>query len=299
MNTTNYNYKYGATILRYLLGFAIFKDFITFAYSKKFLFYKTSIVSDNLYLDIIDYFKISYLHFDFNNTSFVNFYLLVSIFFSLLFMLGILTRLSAIVLFLSLFLFKIRNLYLMDGADNVVSVILPFFFFIDTISFSSIYENFKQKILNNNFDLKKVITLSSLVFCYAIMIQICIMYLFAGIHKLYGSVWRDGTALYYILNSEDFSPSFLNSIFTQSLTLVKVATWFTIFFQLTFPFCIWLKPLKKYYIIIGVILHIGIFIMMKIDNFSFIMIACYAIFINNEQYFKTLNWLKKCKTKLA
>ena len=297
MNTTSYNYKYGATILRYLLGFAILKDFITLAYNKKFLFYKTSIVSENLYSDIINYYKISYLNYDFNNSNFINLYLILSILFSLFFMLGILTRLSVIFLFFSLFLFKIRNLYLIDGADNVISAVLPFFFFINTISFSDRSEDFKQKIINNNPKFKKLVIFLSNIFCYAIMVQMCIVYLSAGIHKLYGEVWREDTALYYILNSDDFSPSFLNSCFTQSLFLVKSATWFTIFFQLTFSFLIWYKPLKIYYIILGIILHISIFVMMKIDNFSFVMISCYSIFISNKQYMNILNWLKKCKIK--
>lgn len=298
MNSINYNYKYGATILRYLIGFAILKDFVTFAFNRSFLFYKTSIVSDELYFSIVRQFELNFIYIDLNDTNIVNYYLIVSILFSILFMVGILTRISTIILFFSLFLLKIRSLYLMDGADNVISAILPFFIFIDTISFSTKYENFKNNIYSKFPKLMEITVFLSVIFCYAIMIQICIVYLFSGIHKLYGDVWREGTALYYILNSEDFSPSYLNIAFTQSMFLVKIATWGTIFFQLTFPFCIWYKPLKKYYIFSGILLHVGIFIMMKIDNFSFIMIACYSIFITNSQY---LNILKniKCKIKPA
>lgn len=299
MNTINYNYKFGATILRYLLGFSILKDFVSFAYYKKYLFYKTSIVSENLYLDIIDYFKIDYLYIDFNNQNTVNLYLLFSIALSICFMLGILVKFSVIGLFFSVFLLKIRNLYLMDGADNVISAVLPFFFFIETISFSDKYQSFKQSFFNRYLVYKEVLMISSKLFSYAIMIQVCIIYLFSGIHKLHGETWINGTALYYILNSDDFSPSHFNQLFTQSLILVKVATWFTIFFQLTFPFLIWYKPFKKIYIILGIILHISIFIMMKIDNFSFVMIAIYSIFINNQQYINFSNPFKKCVLRFS
>jgi len=115
---------------------------------------------------------------------------------------------------------------------------------------------------------------------------------FSGLHKLQGEVWKDGTALYYILNSEDFSPTIFNSFFTNYIWLVKLCSCGTIVFQLTFPVFIFIKQTKIWIILIGILLHIGIFLMMKIDNFSFLMISCYAIFFSDEQYNNILTKLK-------
>lgn len=95
-------------------------------------------------------------------------------------------------------------------------------------------------------NLIKIDGIISKYFTYAIMIQICFIYFFAGLHKLQGEVWVDGTALYYILNSNDFSPTILNQFITKSLVVVKFLTWFTIFFQLTFPILIWIPKLRKH-----------------------------------------------------
>ncbi|QTE21836.1 HTTM domain-containing protein [Polaribacter cellanae] len=289
----NYNkYKIGASILRFLIGFFIFKDFIVYAINSKYLFNQKGIISYETYIDIINYFGFKYFFFDFTNNTVIYLYLFLGIIFSLLLTLGVLQRFSVIVLFVLLFVFKIRNIYLLDGADNVISVMLPFFLFVNTFSFSEKYEKLKQKILQRK-NLLKIDGVLSKYFSYAIMIQICFIYFFAGLHKLQGEVWQNGTALYYILNSNDFSPTILNQFITSSLLVVKLLTWFTIFFQLTFPILVWIPKLRKPYIILGIILHLGIFFMMKIDNFSFVMISCYAIFFNNDFYTKNFKYFKR------
>lgn len=284
----NNQYKIGASILRFLIGFFILKDFFVFFVNRNFLFDKNGIVSYETYLDIINYYNFNLLNIDFTNKNKVIIFLSIGILFSVFFMIGILQRISVIILYLLLFIFKIRNIYLLDGADNVISVILPFFLFINTYSLISKYEIIKNKILCK-FRLYKINNLLSYYFSLAIMVQICIIYFFAGLHKLQGDVWRNGTALYYVLNSNDFSPTIFNQYITKSLFIVKLLTWFTIFFQLTFPFFVWFKKSQKLYILLGVILHIGIFFMMKIDNFSFILISCYSIFLSNSIYNKYID----------
>ncbi|MGN7757592.1 MULTISPECIES: HTTM domain-containing protein [Chryseobacterium] len=289
MNNLIYDRKIGSSILRFLIGFLIFKDFIVYFINRKYLFGNGGIVSYETYTDIIRFFKLNWLYIDFTKSNNVMIFCFLGIIFGFLFMLGILQRLSVLILFFLLFIFKIRNLYLLDGADNVISVILPFFLFIETYSFSNKYEAFKNKTYKKT---SKYSNILSLYFSYAIMIQICIIYFFAGLHKLQGGMWREGTALYYILNSDDFSPTKFNSFFTNSIFMVKLSTWFTIIFQLLFPIFIFIKKTRFITILIGIILHIGIFFLMKIDNFSLVMISCYAIFFTNDQYYSIYNKLK-------
>lgn len=279
----NYRFKIGATILRFLLGFFLFKDFIIFTTNKKYLFNSSGIVSYETYQDIINYYNLHLFNINFNYELNISIFLFLGIIFSFLFLLGFLQQISALIIFILLFIFKIRNIYLLDGADNVISVILPFYFFINTYSFSKKYDQIIDGLLNR-FKLSKFARIISFYGAIGIMIQISIIYFFAGLHKLDGETWRNGTALYYILNSNDFSPSLLNAYISRSLVLIKFLSWFTIFFQLSFPILIWFKKFKKIYIILGIFLHLGIFILMKIDNFSFVLISCYAIFFNNKFY---------------
>ncbi len=289
---TYYCYKEGATVLRFTLGFFLLKDFIIFTTNRKYLFDSHGIVSIETYQDIINYYDLQLFNINFNYELNISLFLIFGLLCSFLFMLGFLQRISAFAIFILLFIFKIRNIYLLDGADNVISVILPFYFFIQTYSFSKKYDHFIDTVFDR-LKLSKFISTISYYSTIGIMIQICIIYFFSGLHKLEGETWRNGTALYYILNSNDFSPSFLNRYITQSLLLIKFLTWFTIFFQISFSILIWLKKTKNAYIFLGISLHLGIFILMKIDNFSFVLISCYSVFLNN----KSFDYLKRECTK--
>ena len=290
------NRKIGVSILRVIIGILILKDFISFYFNKQYLFSDKGIVSYETYLSIIKYYNINWLNINLNNEQNILTYCIIGILFSLTFSIGIFKRISAIILFFLLFIFKIRNLYLLDRADNVISVLLPFFVFIDSYSLSSFYET-KSNFIKAKFE--PYLSITSHYFIIAVMVQICIIYFFASIHKLQGKPWCDGTALYYILNSDDFSASSLNSFITKSFFFVTFLTWFTIAFQFLFPFLVWYEKSKIPILYIGIFFHIGIFFLMRIDNFSLIMIACYAVFFTNKEYLKTIFLLKNLKTKNA
>lgn len=289
------NNRIGATILRVILSFLILKDFIISFNNREYLFDDKGIVSYDIYLSIVNYFNIDWIYIDFNNPLFVKLFCIFGIIFSVLFFIGIFKRFSALILFFLLFLFKIRNIYMVDGGDNVILVILPFMVFVQSYSFIERYDDFINRFTKG---IKSVLNTLSRYFVFAIIIQICIIYLFASMHKLQGLVWRDGTALYYILNSYDFKVSFLNEWISESIFLIKLLTWTTIIFQFTFPFLIWFRNTKNIIVLLGIFFHIGIFLLMRVDNFSFIMIACYAILFSDEEYLniniKVRNlWLRK------
>ena len=275
------NRKTGILIFRVLIGFSVLKDFFAYFYNRNHLFNSNGIVSYETYQDIMNYYKLGYLNIDFSNFINVNIFCTLGIAFSITFILGLFPRFSALILFFLLMLFKFRNIFLMDGGDNIITAILPLFLFINSESLIGSYNRLKEKIgIANSFYVFQIHKL----FVFGIMLQVCIIYLFAGLHKLQGEVWTNGTALYYILNSEDFSAYAINEYITRLPIIVYFLTWFTIVFQLSFPFLVWLPKTRKALLILGILLHIGIFVMMRIDNFSFIMLVCYAVFFTDHEY---------------
>ncbi len=295
MDSNLYNRKTGVTLFRLMMGVLILKDFISLLYNRFYIFPNKGIVSYETYLDITNHFHLNWLYIDFNNNNNVVLFCVFGILFSITFLLGVFTRLSATVLFFLLFIFKIRMLYMLDGADNVISVLLPFFVFLDSYSLIDSYEKYKLKIITK---WEPYVSITSKWFSIAMILQICIIYFFASFHKLQGDLWLDGTALYYILNSDDFSASSLNAIITSSLIVVKFFTWFTILFQFSFPFLVWFKKTKYVMLLLGISFHIGIFILMRIDNFSFIMLACYTIFLTDSEYKNLLHKIKFRKNNI-
>jgi hypothetical protein len=283
------NRKTGILVFRVLIGLSILKDFFAYFHNRSYLFNKNGIVSYETYQDIMNYYKLDWLNIDFTNTTNVIIFCILGIAFSVTFILGVLPRFSALILFFLLMVFKFRNIFLMDGGDNIITAILPLFLFINSESLIGAYNRLKEKWgINNNY----YVLQTHKLFVFGIMLQICIVYIFAGLHKLQGEVWTNGTALYYILNSGDFSAYAINEYITRLPIIVYFLTWFTIAFQLSFPFLVWLPKTRKAVLILGIFLHLGIFVMMRIDNFSFIMLACYAVFFTNREY-----ELLKTKTK--
>jgi uncharacterized membrane protein YphA (DoxX/SURF4 family) len=302
MNNNTYNRKIGVTIFRIMIGMLLLKDFISLFFNRSSIFSSKGIVSYEMYLDITNYFHLNWTYVNFNNQTNVIIFCILGILFSITFLLGVFTRLSAVVLFFLLFLFKIRALYLLDGADNVISVMLPFFVFLDSYCLIDSLEKYKLKVIAK---FEPYVSITGKWFSIAMILQICVIYLFASFHKLQGDVWIEGTALYYILNSDDFSASSLNAIITSSMIVIKFFTWFTILFQFSFPFLVWFKETKFAMLLLGISFHIGIFILMRIDNFSFVMLACYSIFLTDNEYenlvrkIKTIKVIEKLTLKLT
>lgn len=282
MNTPNkFNYKIALTFFRVMIGIILMKDFFIYFQFRTLLFPEKGIVDFSTYQDISKLYHLEWLYLDFTSTPVLNVFCISGMIFSVFLFMGFFTRISAIILFFQLFIVKIRMIFMQDGADNFVMVMLPFLAITDSISLSDRYESLKKKIFSFFEPYQEILN----IWMYrAMILQICIVYFFAGLHKLQGETWLDGSALYYILNSSDFSASSTNAFITKWPWVVNLMTWSTIVFQLAFPFLVWVKKLRPFVLLTGLGLHLGIFLFMRIDNFSYVMIAAYTLFLNDNLY---------------
>ena len=203
------------------------------------------------------------------------------------FLVGYRVKLSGLILFFCLITIKLRALFTQDGGDNVIGTMLPLLLLTCT------YNLFTGE-LNNNFR-KESLRIVPVLAGIGIMFEFCLIYFVAGFSKVMYPIWQSGEALYYILRVEDFRGSFMNIWLTESAFFVKSATWFTLFWEMTFPFAIWgSKKLRNLYVIAGLGLHVGVWILMRIDNFSFVMLSFYPIFFFDYEYQAFYNkYLKK------
>ncbi|MBH5336003.1 HTTM domain-containing protein [Streptomyces pactum] len=113
-----------------------------------------------------------------------------------------------------------------------------------------------------------------------IMAEVCLIYATAGWYKVQGSRWQDGTALYYPLNLDYFSPwPGLADALVSSGTLVMVLTYGTVIVQVAFPFTVFNRRIKNVLLAVMVMEHIGIAVLMGLPFFSLAMIAADAVFL--------------------
>ncbi len=132
-----------------------------------------------------------------------------------------------------------------------------------------------------------------------ILWQVSLVYASACFYKITGHKWQDGTALYYILRSNQFDLTWLGAHVYQSAVLVAVGTYATLALQAAFPFCIWQRP-AKYFVAIGAIgFHLGIAYTMALPLFSLVMIACEAMLFSDDDYRAAFATLRDSGSKIA
>lgn len=125
-----------------------------------------------------------------------------------------------------------------------------------------------------------------------ILFQLCLVYTASVFFKIQGHKWQDGTALYYILRTNQFNLSAIGSLIWHSGFLVAMGTYGTLLFQAAYPFWIWQRPYKYIVALAAVGFHVGILVTMALPFFAAIMIATEAILFSDDEYRRAYAWLR-------
>ncbi|WNI23744.1 HTTM domain-containing protein [Streptomyces sp. ITFR-16] len=113
-----------------------------------------------------------------------------------------------------------------------------------------------------------------------IMAEVCLIYATAGWYKIQGSRWQDGTALYYPLKLDYFTPwPALSDILASSGVMVMVLSYATVIVQVAFPFTLFNRRVKNVLLVAMICEHAGIALLLGLPFFSMAMIAADAVFL--------------------
>ncbi|MFG2666295.1 HTTM domain-containing protein [Streptomyces sp. NPDC048387] len=113
-----------------------------------------------------------------------------------------------------------------------------------------------------------------------IMAEVCLIYATAGWYKIQGSRWQDGTALYYPLRLDYFTPwPELSGALAGSGVVVMLLTYGTVVVQVAFPFTVLNRRVKNLLLGVMVLEHAGIAVLLGLPFFSLAMIAADAVFL--------------------
>ncbi|MCJ0868743.1 HTTM domain-containing protein [Streptomyces sp. AP-93] len=113
-----------------------------------------------------------------------------------------------------------------------------------------------------------------------IMAEVCLIYATAGWYKIQGSRWQDGTALYYPLNLDYFTPwPGVSAFLASSGTLVMLLSYGTVAVQVAFPFTLFNRRIKNVLLVMMMLEHAGIAVLLGLPFFSLAMIAADAVFL--------------------
>ncbi|MFE7214294.1 HTTM domain-containing protein [Streptomyces sp. NPDC001698] len=113
-----------------------------------------------------------------------------------------------------------------------------------------------------------------------IMAEACLIYATAGWYKVQGSRWQDGTAVYYPLHLDYFSPwPVLAGLLSASGTLVMLVTYGTVMAQVAFPFTLLNRRVKNVLLAVMMAEHAVIAVVLGLPFFSLAMIAADSVFL--------------------
>jgi hypothetical protein len=122
-----------------------------------------------------------------------------------------------------------------------------------------------------------------------LQVHFCIIYLAAGLSKLQGVSWWNGTAVWGTLANYEFCPVRI-PVYLEMLRFLAAHRWlwelvmstgtvFTLVFEIGFPFLVWNRRLRWLFIVGAVLLHGSIAVCMGLVSFSMMMLTGVASFV--------------------
>ncbi|WP_243274963.1 HTTM domain-containing protein [Streptomyces albus subsp. chlorinus] len=113
-----------------------------------------------------------------------------------------------------------------------------------------------------------------------IMVEVCLIYSTAGWYKIQGSRWQDGTAVYYPMNLDYFTPwPELSHLLAGSGVMIFLVTYGTVITQVAFPFTLFNRRVKNVLLAFMILEHLSIAVLLGLPFFSLAMIAADAVFL--------------------
>jgi hypothetical protein len=187
------------------------------------------------------------------------------------------TRVASALLYFALMSIHHRNLSAVCGADSLL-VILAFSLMLSPSGAAySIDAWLKAR--------KRGTSAEPLIIPWAqrlIQIQLTVVYVATAMLKCNGSTWFDGTAIHYIILNVEIGRFWLASLSEYPL-IINALTHGALLTEVVLPLFLWYRPTRRWAILLGIALHIGIHLTVNIPIFGELMLVCYLTFLTPDE----------------
>ncbi len=235
-----------------------------------------------------------------------------------LFMIGFCTRITSVLTWMMALWYIHRNFVVLFGVDTMMVILLLYLcigpsgaaYSVDRL-IARWWSKAKPRVINRwrglfgkpalpesqiqpaAYSLNPVPAVSANVALRLLQIHLCIIYLIAGLTKLQGPAWWNGTAVWGTLANFEFAPmqfaiynTLLRWLGSHQLLFEFAMTgagMFTLAFEITFAFLIW-RPATRWVLLWGaIILHGFIGMLMGLKTFSLMMLVFNMAFIRPDE----------------
>lgn len=185
---------------------------------------------------------------------------------ALLVLLGVWARPALVIVWLWLLAIGARNPFVCDGSDDVLSALTFWALFADVDAAWSLRRGPRRPTVRA-FPVR------------LLELQVALIYLTAGLDK-HGHTWRNGTALYLTLQSNDFARP-LGMALLQHPLLCRLLGYASVVTELAFaPLVLlpWPRVTRPLAMAMTTMLHLGILLFMSVGNFPAAMLTALTLY---------------------
>jgi hypothetical protein len=134
-----------------------------------------------------------------------------------------------------------------------------------------------------------------------IQVHMGIVYLFAGLGKLQGTQWWDGSAVWTVMTISEFAPLDVTGLGrlgdVACLAISSFGVLLTLVFEIGFIFLIWNPAARPLMLTLAVVLHAGIGLFMGLGAFGAAMLAGCLSFVDPASLTAFLQWFRVPKRR--
>ncbi|MGO1978382.1 HTTM domain-containing protein [Brachybacterium tyrofermentans] len=220
---------------------------------------------------------------------------LVTIALVVAFLLGWRTRVVTPLLFIAYTALNGQNTPISDGGNYFIRIMLIYLILVDVSRRWSL--DAKRRARKQAPESQTGSVLHNIGLCLVIA-QVCTVYLEAGLYKVQGTLWQNGTAVYYPLQSVAygvFPP--LADLLTYFMLPVFIATYVTVLAQVAFPFLLFNTLTRRIVLVMLLGMHLSIAVAMGLPFFSGIMASADAVLVSGATWIAIVAWLRTALTQ--
>jgi hypothetical protein len=172
-----------------------------------------------------------------------------------------------------------RNFFLLDGGDNLLYLLAFWLMFTDCGARFSLDAGERPMKAANPY-----LALIHNTALFAMVVQVMVLYGCSAMAKVSGTLWQNGTAIYYVLRTGEFNLSPWTPYLWKSAVVVTLLTYSTMIFQVLWPILIWNRRCKLFMALGALTLHSSIGYFMGLTWFSMVMIGAEVIMFSDREF---------------
>ena len=204
--------------------------------------------------------------------------------------LGLWTRVSTFALAVGTVSLHHRNIMLLHGGDTVLRVMSLYLALSPCGAACSV-----DRLIAIWKNRAEFPALRSLWVQRLITYNLALLYLTTVWIRMYGHKWKDGTATWYTMRLAEFYRFPYPDLFKSNFAS-HISTHYTLLVEFTLGTLVFFRPVRKYALIGGILLHAGIEYTMNIPLFGYLMTSMYVCFYEGEE---VTAWFRRLGKKLS